>query len=161
MYVLFCGRRSVCAFFPWFLCYPFRLAMWLFLLVLFFPALLSFSFFVLGLWFLFVFFVRLVLCALGYVGLFVSFCFLLASSHCIGIWFLVCLPPPPFLFSSLVVLYGTSSCLLVFGRHLVCDLRLLVFCLSLLAFCRVLMLWRGVLAGWLYCVRVVHVFSLC
>ena len=102
----------------------------------------------------------LVLCALGYAVLFVSFCFLLATGHCSGIWYLVCLPPPPFLFSSLVVLYGTSSCLLVLGRR--SCLRLAASCfLFHCLLCRVLMLWGGVLAGWLYCVRVVYVFSLC
>ena len=162
MYVLFFGRRSVCAFSLWFLCCPFHLALslsffcWLFSRFAFF-----FSFFVFEFWFLFVIFVRHVLCALGYVGLFVSFCFLLASSHCIGIWFLVCLPPPPFLFSSLVDLHGTSSCLLVFGRRP--CLRLAASRFFVVSACLAVCLCRGggVLAGWLCCVRVVHVFSLC
>ena len=154
MYVLFFGRRSV-YFFLWFLCCPCHLALSLSLFFLAVSLLaFFFSFLVFQFRFLFVIFVRHVLCVLGYVGWFVSFCFWLATSHCSGIWLLVCLPPPPFPFSS-PRLSSYMELLLVFScprssfLFATCGFLFTFVCLL----CRVLMSW-----GW--CSRGVVVLCL-
>ena len=74
--------------------------------------------------------------------------FLIASSHLPSsvLYFLLCLVSLLVLLSSVFVPVGA--------------LRLLVFVSSFCLLCRVLMSWGDVLAGWLCCACVVHVFSL-
>ena len=88
-----------------------------------------------------------------------------ATGQCIGSFPFAWLHPPP-IFSSLFVpfLSTSSSCFLVLGRHLCWRIATSCSCFgfffSLLAvLCAYVV--GGVLAGWLCCVGVVYVFSLC
>ena len=89
-----------------------------------------------------------------------------ATGQCIGSFPLAWLPPPPFYPSLFLPFLSTSSsCFLVHGRRpcwrIATSRSCFWFFSSLCLLCCVLMSWGGVLAGWLCCVGVVYVFSLC